>query len=535
LNIIPCLTAAFASCGFLLYDLDNSEGDIIYRGNIETKQFGNLIIEYVFEKGYFIDFPTAYIASESKDKIIPYHFPHLNHMWEICYHDKSKIFDIYCPDTIVLFCIESVKSVLDNNTYDDMEEIIPEFESYWFNNYKQFFGTLADTDDYSYVCNNWFRGKQNLLKINLDSCEKVPIFKFETIPSISGVDWPIENYEDLKKWLDRDNSAVVNDMEKYIKNCLGQYKFELLMLIHMANIYIGLTITFFDPIVRKRKNNLLRSETVNLVMKRRHEIKRFTIDNYDSTKLIKSNDRENDVDLIDKKILLIGAGTIGSNLANILVRNGAGIGSGGCLTIVDKDIMNPYNLSRHFLGISHSGKEKTIALQEELNSIIPFATIIPQFKKAQELDLRQYDIIIDSSGEEGLTIWLNENIKKLSNDLLFLSIWIKGQGESVECFSMSNTQGACHECYRRSPFYLPSIADQLPLRNSCMSVYVPFPITASLYASLLAVHVLHNRLSNSMYPSSLCCQKINPPQSIEEKIIKFYSECPVCGKHYIKG
>jgi hypothetical protein len=54
--------------------LDNSEGDIVYRGNIETKQFGNMIIEFVFEKRYFVDFPIAYIASESKNKIIPYHF-----------------------------------------------------------------------------------------------------------------------------------------------------------------------------------------------------------------------------------------------------------------------------------------------------------------------------------------------------------------------------------------------------------------------------------------------------------------------------
>jgi hypothetical protein len=410
LNIIPCLTAVFTSCGFLLYNLDNPEGDIIYRGNIETKQFGSMAIEFVFERGHFIDFPVAYVASESREKIIPYHFPHLNHMWEICYHDKSKIFDIYCPNTIVLFCIESVKSVLDNNTYDDMGKIAPEFESYWFSNYKQFLGILADTDDYSYVCSNWFVGKQNLLKINLDYCKKVPIFVFKTIPSISDVDWPIENYEELKKWLNRDNPAVVKDMEKYIKRHLGQFEFELTIIIHMANIYIGLMIIFFDPIVRKRKNNTLRSETVNLVIRGRHEIKRFTIDNYDSNKIIKSNDRENDIDLINKKILLIGAGTIGSNLANILVRNGAGIGSDGCLTIVDKDIMNPYNLSRHFLGINHSGKGKAIALQQELNSIIPFATIIPQSKKVQELDLRQYEIIIDSSGEESLTMWLNEKI-----------------------------------------------------------------------------------------------------------------------------
>jgi molybdopterin/thiamine biosynthesis adenylyltransferase len=322
-------------------------------------------------------------------------------------------------------------------------------------------------------------------------------------------------------------------MEKYIRTCLGHFEFELKMIIRMANIYIGLMIIFFDPIIRKRKNHILRLETVNLAIKRKHEIKRFTIDNYDSDRFVKSNDRENDINLTNRKILLISAGTIGSNLANILVRNGAGIGSDGCFTIVDNDIVNPYNVSRHFLGLSHSGK-KAIALQQELNFIVPFTKIISLTQNAQELDLKQYEIIIDSSGEESLTIWLNENVKTLSCDVLFISIWIQRHGESVECFSISNTQGACHECYRRSSFYLPATIDQLPLRGSCMSVYVPFPITASLYTSLLAMYVLHRRLSNGISSSSLFCQKINPPQSVEEKIIKFDLECPACGKHYIQ-
>jgi hypothetical protein len=93
--------------------------------------------------------------------------------------------------------------------YDDMKEIIPEFESYWFNNYQYFFGTLVDTDNYAYMYNNWFVGEQNLLKINLNSCKRVPIFTYKTIPSINEINWPIENYEDLKKWLSKDNSISV--------------------------------------------------------------------------------------------------------------------------------------------------------------------------------------------------------------------------------------------------------------------------------------------------------------------------------------
>jgi molybdopterin/thiamine biosynthesis adenylyltransferase len=534
LNSISCFTTAFHRHGFSLFDIANPDRDIIYQGTITTKQFGLIYIKFVFDDGAIAGFPDAYVDISSQDKISPYHFPHLDKRWFICYHDNSLIFDLYKPDQMVEFCIQSVIDVFDNNTLDDMNEISKEFPSYWDNRYSVF-GVLVDDDDYAYIYNNWYIGNNNILKIKTEDRPRVSIYRIEKIPSIHGINWPLENYSDFKVWLYRDYQKTVREIEKNVKTQLMNYVFEITIIIYISssNCYLGIKFNFLDPIVHKQKRQVLKENTVILTLGRRHEVIRFNIDNYDVDRFIKANDIENEISLMGRRILLIGAGTIGSNLANLLVRNGAGSGKDGILVIVDNDRFNPYNFSRHFLGIDASGFNKSIALKDELFHIAPFANIVSENRGIQEVGIKGYEIIIDSTGEEPLTIWLNETLRETNYPALFVSVWIKGKGDAAECFSMTNEKGACHECYRRSPHYLLPEKGQLPLRDSCMSIFVPFPVTASLYASLLVMYVLRNHLTNDSSISMFYRQQLVPVNIIEEHIINYNMGCPLCGKNYM--
>ena len=107
--------------------------------------------------------------------------------------------------------------------------------------------------------------------------------------------------------------------------------------------------------------------------------------------LLRSNRLGTDFkDLSNKRILLIGAGTVGSNLANILIRNGAGTGSHGSLTLVDNDVFEPYNFSRHFLGLNSSGIHKVDALTEELLRLAPFCRIIPDKRSIYDFPIKLF-------------------------------------------------------------------------------------------------------------------------------------------------
>lgn len=108
--------------------------------------------------------------------------------------------------------------------------------------------------------------------------------------------------------------------------------------------------------------------------------------------------------LLRKKMLLVGAGCVGASVAEILVRSGV-----YNLTVVDSDIFEIGNLSRHVLNVGNIGELKELSLCNYLNSLNPHAnvevindtlTIDEEFKTNIALD--KYDIIIDCTGENSV-------------------------------------------------------------------------------------------------------------------------------------
>lgn len=119
--------------------------------------------------------------------------------------------------------------------------------------------------------------------------------------------------------------------------------------------------------------------------------------------------------ILRKKILLVGAGCVGASIAEILVRSGV-----YSLTIIDSDIFEVGNLSRHVLNVDDIGGLKGLSLCNYLNSLNPHAnvevinnalTIDRELKT--NIDLDKYGIIIDCTGENSvLDIIQSNNFKK---------------------------------------------------------------------------------------------------------------------------
>ena len=79
-------------------------------------------------------------------------------------------------------------------------------------------------------------------------------------------------------------------------------------------------------------------------------------------------------------------------------------------------------------------------------------------------------------------------------------------------------------------FKANDIPEDFPKRNSCSSVFVPFPIIVSQQAALLTCRVLldflNNKIDNTMFYT----------QDIESGLISYdkiglYKDCPVCSKN----
>lgn len=151
--------------------------------------------------------------------------------------------------------------------------------------------------------------------------------------------------------------------------------------------------------------------------------------------------------MLGKRILLIGAGCIGSSIAEIMVR--AGIYN---LSIADIDIFKVGNLSRHTLDLNSIGNNKCRSLCSHLNTIMPHAEVKPisnQLSLAIESDvphtninLEKYDIIIDCTGENSVLNMLSSIELKHPHFLISVSVgfgaknlYINMQNNSVYNFN----------------------------------------------------------------------------------------------------
>lgn len=104
--------------------------------------------------------------------------------------------------------------------------------------------------------------------------------------------------------------------------------------------------------------------------------------------------------LLRKNILVIGAGCVAASVSEILVRSGV-----YNLTIMDMDLFEVGNLTRHTLLISEVNSIKERSLCDHLNRITPQANVEYIEEKLHlndrgesNVDLEQYDVIIDCTG-----------------------------------------------------------------------------------------------------------------------------------------
>lgn len=113
--------------------------------------------------------------------------------------------------------------------------------------------------------------------------------------------------------------------------------------------------------------------------------------------------------LRDARIVLIGAGAMGSALAELLVREGAG----GALTILDGETLAVGNLVRHSLTLAEVGAYKASALAHRLNAVNAYARVVgvdlefPGDARGREA-LATADLVIETTGSDALLSQLQE-------------------------------------------------------------------------------------------------------------------------------
>jgi molybdopterin/thiamine biosynthesis adenylyltransferase len=206
--------------------------------------------------------------------------------------------------------------------------------------------------------------------------------------------------------------------------------------------------------------------------------------------------------LAGKRLVLVGCGTIGGYLAEMLIKAGAGT-SGGQLTLVDFDHLYPQNIGRHRLGFPSLFSNKAIGMAEELKRLAPGANIRALPVDVKRSQLGEIDLLIDSTGEESLGHWLCERYLGTTS---MLSVWIEGPGIAVRALLHTKKTGACYRCLcdlnRRGLLWTTVGAiPTMMAGQGCEGLYVPFPASVSVQAASLGSELAIAWANGAVSPS----------------------------------
>lgn len=377
----------------------------------------NLII--AFDKHFPLRLPVFYVNNDNVFRV------HVESDGKICLYDKSSmLIKKEMPDQLLLDCYDQAIKILNilPGTDEYNHEIFREFDAYWmkigssrwvyscfdtsevtYNEYNMFFSSnirvVAKTENDALVMayNNL-----NAKRKESDFYKKCLVIRLRKKSSLISIR---ENY----KWkalrnyiLSNISASYKKRFEKFLQKKIKkivQYIF-LVYETPMGDIVFGFRIDISG------KKYMQISNVVNAKIEPVY-VKRIDY-NY---LLARVNSKTS---LRDKKILLLGAGSIGGFLANNLCQMGV-----TQLDILDMDTFHEENVCRHFLGfdsaVNRIMTNKADLLKEQLEKMYPYVDIDSLNYKERSVEefivqykrFENYDVIISALGEPTLNLEIN--------------------------------------------------------------------------------------------------------------------------------
>lgn len=152
--------------------------------------------------------------------------------------------------------------------------------------------------------------------------------------------------------------------------------------------------------------------------------------------------------LLDAKVLMVGAGGLGSPAAYYLAAAGV-----GTLGIVDADVVDITNLQRQILhGTSDVGRPKAISARETLMDLNPGCNVIPYIEYLNSENvmdiISEYDIVVNGCDNFPTRYMVNDACVFAGKPIVDGSIFrFEGQVTIYPC----DSEGPCYRCLYPEP------------------------------------------------------------------------------------
>lgn len=440
----------------------------------------------------------------------------------LCYMERtSSVLDRYDPGGTIVFCLAAAKRTLEDAISGKSDrDLAAEFFAYWgrlaYVDLPKSFGgdsvviswlSMTDGDaalltpivtEKDKIAETFVRRHKSLTGSAPISSATCSVLHLPIVLTVSNKlnQWPPKTLADVLLWLGGYATKFTDLLRKAI---LAGTAVSWLMVLRAKNgdflVLVKLPIGFDKTEFTETR----RASLPDLLLKKADAtpIERFTGWPI-SSEYVFGRNLHGMANFVNKKIMLIGCGTIGGFLAQQLAQSGAGAGEKGDLCLVDIDNLSPANLGRHLLGVPYLAKNKAEGCQQFLSESIPHLRIRAMQVNALELRpmMKKFDLIIDATGEEAFSIALNQYaIDAAPKFPPVLFAWLLGNGAAVQSLYFDGGDHACFKCLKpimnEPPRYDMLREKSRFVRNLACGdpTYLPFPVSRSVQAASLALEM----------------------------------------------
>jgi molybdopterin/thiamine biosynthesis adenylyltransferase len=474
---------------------------------------------------------------------LPSVLPHLGSEGYLCYIAKgSVVLDIFDPVGQSLACIKRAEDVLGQILKGEMiQDLEEEFYAYWgggelclVDMQEQNLGKqktlVVKTRNglMSVVTDDEARTSKKLKALGYNLAEyTILTYRIRTSakPRPHTTSWPPNTVKDILTWQGLLDFRCRKKIEQRIQEGAATKANGALILIESPLLTYGFIVYYDRAKYQDGKSKLTRRRDVVYSLK----VSPVSVIRIDDRYMAERNIPRCKT-LAGNKIAIVGCGTIGGYLAEMLVKSGAGT-SNGQLILIDSDILLPQNIGRHRLGFPNLFANKAVGLSEELSRLSPGASIRALPVDVMQAQLGKLDLLIDATGEESLGHWL---CGRYLNATSMLSVWIEGPGTAVRALLHDTPDGACYRClYEANKKGLfQTVVGSMPkimAGHGCEGLYVPFPATVSVQAASLGAEMVMNWANSANFSSLQTRLTDNNFQLATENCNPSKQEnCPVC-------
>ncbi|WP_456835437.1 ThiF family adenylyltransferase [Bradyrhizobium sp. USDA 4509] len=474
-----------------------------------------------------------------------------------CYLDgKAIVLDRYRPAETIIQCLEQADKVLRDAVRGRLDEdLIGEFGAYWAD------GTVLmdlpptfEGDAKIQILRFDHRSERETILVSdgasrfhglhkrnggkdaegiLCPVLRVPALSFDPKQS-----WPPKNLAELNSWMKGAAPSAVGAVEEAFARSQGHRQWICLSAPN-GRFFVSAEIApaYRTPEILKNRRAHLR-ETLQYIQGA-VKISGYVGVPVDEEYVFSRNMGAMN-NLAGKRILVVGCGAVGGFLAQNLAQSGAGAG-GGTLTLVDNDKLKGANLGRHLLGAPYLDRNKADGCADLLREQLPYLDItsIPRSIMNDTSLLRRQDLVIEATGEESLSIAINElAVNGRPNFPPVLFGWLQGNGAAAVAFLAGDPDLACFKCLKvelagppRFRIMRSDVQIETGRNLACGDAhYIPFPVSRATIAAGLICDVALDWANGGAGPKwrsiTLDHHRANHVKDGSPKRIE---TCPACG------